>query len=98
MNSSKKPYSVDQLNEILTNFDFYNTESNCFYRNYENVLQRYSQHLSKWILELDKGSINLLQNIEKKNITNAILTKFLLNNKIPKNTKEVNDALKRHGW
>lgn len=98
MNSSKKPYSVDQLNEILTHFDFYNSELNCFYRKHGKVLQRYSQHLSKWILELDKGSIDLSKNIDKINFTKTRLTTYLLHNKIPRNREEVNVALTKFGW
>lgn len=98
MNSLQTPYSEDQLNQILSNFEFYYPESNCFYRKHGNVVQRYSQVLSKWILELDKSSLNSSKLIEKNELTKIVLSEILLRNKVPRNIDVVDNALIAHGW
>lgn len=99
MNSSKQYYNEDQLQEIVKNFDYYNSDSNCFYRNSGNVLHRYSQHLSKWILELDKESINIKTNLMRSNLSKRELVDLLLCNKgikhYDKNTEEAKLAEQR---
>lgn len=101
MNSLPTPYSDDQLDQILTNFEFYYPESNCFYLKEGNILKRYSQFLSKWILELDKDSINSTKCIQKDDFTKPALLEILLHNKIPRKLEQinqVNEALSKHGW
>lgn len=98
MNNSTNPYSESQLHEILNNFEFYNSESNCFYRSHGNVLQRYSQYLSDWILELDKNSINSSRSIYRNSLTIEKLSEYLLHNKNPRNTQQVNSILQKYKW
>lgn len=55
-------YTDEQEAEIKANYEFYNYSTNYFYKTIGNVLYRYSKTLSKWILELNRNSINFEEN------------------------------------
>lgn len=93
MNSSKIPYSQKQILDILDNYQFYNFDSNCFYRTSGKVLEKYSQHLSKWILELEKSAINIESNRQREEINKAELMSLLIRNKEPKEYEMISGLL-----
>lgn len=55
-------YTEDQIEEIKSNYEFYNYSTNYFYKYLGNVLYRYSKTLSSWILELNRTSLKVEQN------------------------------------
>lgn len=81
MNSTLEHYTQEQITEILENFDFFNFDTNSFYRNYGNVVQKYSQHLSKWILELDRMALDMNSSVGKKNLKESDVFNLLTRNK-----------------
>ena len=72
---------VEKIIELIEEFEFYNCVTEYIYKQKGKVVYRYSKHLTKWILELDKNAINMnhskfkkdLSAIELKNITNKLL-------------------------
>lgn len=86
MNSTIEHYTQEQIIEVLENSEFFNYDTNSFYRNHGKVVQKYSQHLSKWILELDRNSLDMSNSINKEKIG-----EFEMFNLITRNRKKLSD-------
>lgn len=56
----------DYLNDRPSEFDFFNIETKCFYRTEGNSIKRFSKTLGKWILELNKESLDINDNLSPK--------------------------------
>lgn len=81
MNSTKEHYTQEQIIEVLENSEFFNYDTNSFYRNYGKVVQKYSQHLSKWILELDRNSLDMSSSINKEKISEIEMFSLITRNR-----------------
>ncbi|WP_374254993.1 hypothetical protein [Acinetobacter brisouii] len=77
MTLSKLSYTTEAKKQVVSEFDFYSTHTERFYKRKGKLLFRFSIFLSEWILELNVTSLDMSKCINKVNLTEKMVQNIL---------------------